>query len=137
MISNHNREVSSHGVPIAALPTQVSSFASEPATSAQRVDGCLHQCALRHGYTRVKQCTVAQRRIMMGAGACTTMEQVTHFTCTGMTTGLTARDAARSRSCDCPEMAIYLLNGGGMLAFPSVALSDTCLVLLGSALHPQ
>merc|ERR1712156_276577 len=86
---------------------------------------------------RVKQCTVAQRRIIMGAGACTTMEVVNHLTPAGSTNGLIARDAARSRSCDCSEMAIYLFCGGSMLAFRDVVLSESCLVLLGPALRPQ
>merc|ERR1711879_889924 len=92
MVSCHNRKVSSHGVPMSALKRQVSSSASQPATSAQRMDGCLHQSALRDGLTRVKQCTVAQSGIIMGAGACTTMEQVTHITSIGMTSGLIARE---------------------------------------------
>merc|ERR1719479_863853 len=57
-MSNRSRGVSSHGVPMLQIQAQVSSFASQPVTSAQRMDGCLHQRALRHGVTRVTRCMV-------------------------------------------------------------------------------
>lgn len=100
-ISNRNPKVSSHGVPMSALQAQVSSFASKPVTVAQRMDGCLQPCALSHGTTRVNLFTVARRGIMQEAGACTTMEQRSHFTCTGSTSGLIASNAIRLTSCDC------------------------------------
>merc|ERR1719330_1906632 len=107
-MSNRNLKVSSYGRPMAALQTQVSSFASQPVMSAQRMDGCLHQCVLRRGSTSWKRCTDAQRQIMLEAGACTTMEQMHRFICIGGTNGLIARDASRSRSCDSEK--IYRLR---------------------------
>merc|ERR1711920_1034191 len=86
---------------------QVSSFASKAVICAQRMDGCPRLCALRHGTTEVSWCMVAPRRITMEAGACTMMDQIVHGTRTGLTHGLIARGAVRSRSCDCPERIIY------------------------------